>query len=89
MSWQIDRVGHIEESWRTTNLLQAGVSEALLYNDVDQVLSHSVVLVLEILRQVHCGHLILVDLDRTDLIPVVGVPLKSLINLVQSVDGLA
>lgn len=89
MSLKFRRVAHIEESWRATNLLQAGVSEALLDDDVDQVLRDRVVLVGKFRVHVHNRHLVLVNLDRTGLIPVDRVPLKSFIDLIQGVDSLS
>ena len=89
LSWEIDRIHDVEESWRTTDLLQAGVSESLLDDDVDQVLGDRVVLVDKVRGQVHSGALVLVDLDDTSGTTVDCRPLKSLIDLMNSIDGLA
>ena len=83
------RVLDIKETRRSSNLLQGCVSEGLLDDDVDEVLSHSVVLVGELSTHVHCCHLILVNLDDTVLTSVSGRPLVVFIDLDQSVDGLA
>lgn len=61
------RVVDIKEARRAAKLLQIGLSERLLQNDVDQVLSHVVVLVLEIFRQVHLRLRILVNRDLGSL----------------------
>ena len=46
------RIVDIEEARRATELLQICLAEGLLQDDVDQVLSHVVVLVLEVVGQV-------------------------------------
>ena len=79
----------IKETRRSSNLLQGCVSERLLDDDVDEVLSHSVVLVGKLSTHVHCCHLILVNLDQALLPSVSGRPLVVFIDLDQSVDGLA
>ena len=61
------RVVDIKEARRAAKLLQIGLSERLLQNDVDQVLSHVVVLVLEVFRQVHLRLRILVNRDLGSL----------------------
>ena len=43
----LHRVLHVEESRRAAQLLQIGLAEGLLQNDVDQVLAHVVILVVE------------------------------------------
>ena len=58
-----NRVIDVEKTRRTTKLLQAGLPERLLQNDVDQVLGHIIILVLEILRQVHLRLGLFVDRD--------------------------
>ena len=89
MSREIDRVHYVKESRRATDLLQAGVSKSLLDDDVDQVLGDRVVLVDEVRGQVHSGALVFVDLDDTSGTTVDCCPLKSLIDLMNSIDGLA
>ena len=86
---EIDRVHDVEEPWRATDLLQAGVSESLLDDDVDQVLGDRVVLVDEVGRQIHSGDLVLINLDDAGGAAVNCRPLKSLVDLVNSIDGLA
>ena len=61
------RVVDIKEARRAAKLLQIGLSERLLQNDVDQVLSYVVVLVLEVFRQVHLRLRILVNRDLGSL----------------------
>lgn len=61
------RVVDVKEARRAAKLLQIGLSERLLQNDVDQVLSHVVVLVLEVFRQVHLRLRILVNRDLGSL----------------------
>ena len=45
---QLDGVLCVEKTRHFTNLLQISISEGLLDNDVDQVLGHRIVLVLEL-----------------------------------------
>ena len=61
------RVVDIKETRRAAKLLQISLSERLLQNDVDQVLSYVVVLVLEVFRQVHLRLRILVNRDLGSL----------------------
>ena len=61
----------------------------MLDDDVDQVLGDRVVLVDEVGRQIHSGDLVLVDLDDAGGATVNCRPLKSLVDLVNSIDGLA
>lgn len=61
------RVVDVKEARRAAKLLQIGLPERLLQNDVDQVLSDIIVLVLEFLRQVHLSLRILVDRDLGSL----------------------
>ena len=61
------RVVDVKEARRAAKLLQIGLSERLLQNDVDQVLSYVVVLVLEVFRQVHLRLRILVNRDLGSL----------------------
>ena len=89
MPWEINRVHDVKEPWRATDLLQAGVSESLLDDDVDQVLGDRVVLVDEVGGQIHSGDLVLINLDDAGGATVNCRPLESLVNLVNSIDGLA
>ena len=61
------RVVDVKEARRASKLLQIGLPERLLQNDVDQVLSDIIVLVLEFLRQVHLSLRILVNRDLGSL----------------------
>ena len=61
------RVVDVKEARRAAKLLQIGLPERLLQNDVDQVLSDIIVLVLEFLRQVHLSLRILVNRDLGSL----------------------
>ena len=61
------RVVDVKEARRAAKLLQISLSERLLQNDVDQVLSYVVVLVLEVFRQVHLRLRILVNRDLGSL----------------------
>ena len=61
------RVVDVKEARRAAKLLQIGLSERLLQNDVDQVLSYVVVLVLEVFRQVNLRLRILVNRDLGSL----------------------
>ena len=61
------RVVDVKEARRAAKLLQIGLPERLLQNDVDQVLSDIIVLVLEFFRQVHLSLRILVDRDLGSL----------------------
>ena len=61
----------------------------MLDDNVDQVLGYRVVLVSKLTTEIHCCHLIFVNLDDTLLASVGRRPFVIFINLDQSVDGLA
>ena len=82
-------VSHIKESRGPSNLLQGCVSETLLDDNVDQILSYRVVLVSKLSTEIHCCHLLFVNLDDTLLASVGRRPFVIFINLDQSVDGFA
>ena len=43
----LHRVLHVEEARRAAQLLQIGLAEGLLQNDIDQVLAHVIIFVVE------------------------------------------
>ena len=61
------RIVDIEEARRATKLLQICLAEGLLQDDIDQVLSHVVVLVLEVVGQVDLCLSLLVNRDASRL----------------------
>ena len=82
------RIVDIEETRRSSKLLQIGLSERLLQNDIDKILGNLIVAVLEVIGQVDLGLRVLVNLDLSSLASVDRGEDQRFIQLCQSVDGL-
>ena len=79
----------IKEAGGATKLLEVGLAEGLLQDDVNQVLADLVRLVLEVVGQVDLASRVLVDLDH-GLVPLEDcLEDQRIFELAQSVDGLA
>ena len=64
-SRKVGDVLDVEEAWRSPQLLQIGLSEGLLEDHIDEILTDIVVLVLKVVSQVNVAPRFRVDLDCT------------------------
>lgn len=83
--WRVN----VEESGRAAKLLQVGFSEGLLEDDVDEVLTHIVVLIVESLFQLNLCARVTVNLDLCLLATELRLKDYRFLELYQRVDRLA
>ena len=86
---EISRSVNVEEAGRATQLLQIGLTESLLQNDIDEVLTHVVVLVCEAVREMDLAACVLVNGDHGLFTAKHRLEHKRLLQLRQSVYGLS
>lgn len=86
---QVNRIVHIEEARRPSKLLQIGLAESLLQDDVDEVLADIVILVVEGVSQLDLSTSLNIDLDLGFLTTESCLEDQSLLKLSQRIDRLA
>lgn len=80
---------HVEETRRATQLLQVRLTERLLDDNVQQVLTHRVLLVNEVFGEKDLLARFTVNFDDALLALETGLELERLVNFGERVDGLA
>lgn len=85
----ISDILHVEEARWSSKLLQIGLSEGLLEDDVDEVLANVVVLVLKVVGQMDIAASLNIDLDRGWSTTIGCLENESFLELRQRVDHLS
>lgn len=88
-SVEVDGLVDVEEARRAAELLEVGLTEGLLQDDIDQVLADVVVLIVEVVRQVDLHTRVLVNHDLCLLSSKRSLEHQGVLQLRESVDRLA